>query len=233
MFGVHLGVMMLMVFLSVNAGFARDARQEGGLPGSIEGTWLGTLDTGGKGLRLVFKIKKNPDGGLMTEMDSIDQGMTGIPVDEVHFREGVLKIQILSINAAYEGKFNDKISAFEGKWAQGAVNLPLLLKAVDKAPELPFRYRREPVKPDAKIYDQYVGLYRYKPGKIFRIIKEDNRLYSQYKQKPLLEVFPESETKFFFRAFDGDITFIKNNKGKVVELIYRIEKKNLRAVKIE
>lgn len=233
MFGVHVGVIMLMVFLSVNTGFTRDARQEGGLPKNIEGIWLGTLEVPGAKLRVVFRIKKNTDGGLTSEMDSIDQGVTGIPVDEVHFDKGVLKIQILSINGTFEGKFNDKISAFEGKWGQGGVNAPMLLKSVDKVPELPFRYRREPIKMDPKIYDTYVGEYQYKPGKIFKIIKEDNHLYSQYNQKSLIEIFPGSETKFFFRMFDGDITFIKDEKGKVTELIYRVRKRKLRAVKIE
>ncbi|NIM12772.1 MAG: DUF3471 domain-containing protein [Candidatus Aminicenantes bacterium] len=226
-------IIMLIVFCMVNICFAGEPDQESSLPQNIEGIWLGTLISGNQKLRIVFRIKKNPDGSLKAEMDSIDQGATGFPVDEVHFHEGVLKIQILAINSAYEGKFNDKVSAFEGRWSQGALNLPLLLKAVDKAPELPLRYRLEPIKLDHKIYDQYVGKYQYKPEKIFKIIKEGKCLYSQYKKQPWIEMFPLSETKFFFRKYDGDITFIKDDKGNVTEMIYRFRSKKLRAVKIK
>ena len=45
---------------------------------SIEGNWLGTLNVGGGGLRIVFHIAKN-GSGYTSKMDSPDQGAKDIP----------------------------------------------------------------------------------------------------------------------------------------------------------
>ena len=47
------------------------------------GFWQGTLDTGAIQLRVVFKIKAKPDGGLTGTLDSLDQGAKDIPLSDV------------------------------------------------------------------------------------------------------------------------------------------------------
>ena len=45
----------------------------------VEGSWLGTLQTGGVELRIVFHISQDSVGVLTATLDSPDQGATGIP----------------------------------------------------------------------------------------------------------------------------------------------------------
>jgi CubicO group peptidase (beta-lactamase class C family) len=76
-------------------------------------------------------------------------------------------------------------------------------------------------KVDPKIYDSYVGQYEITPSLIITVTKEGDRLFGQPTGQPLFEMFPESETKFFLKVIDAQITFAKNDKGEVASLTLR------------
>ena len=72
------------------------------------------------------------------------------------------------------------------------------------------------------VYDQYRGHYRdeQRPELIFDVKHEQGRLTLEcIGQK--VELFPESETKFFAKPFYGEFTFIRNN-GTVTHLDSRV-----------
>jgi len=80
----------------------------------------------------------------------------------------------------------------------------------DKPVELPYKHQQ--VKIDTTIYNEYVGKYEN-----ITILKRTGKLYyNDY------ELLPESEVKFF-RSDNNDRTveFIKNKKGKVIQIITR------------
>src|SRR5947207_11736053 len=54
-------------------------------------------------------------------------------------------------------------------------------------------------KVDPKIYDAYVGQYRNPRGRILAVIREGDRLMIEVGGQKV-EIFPESETQFFFRS---------------------------------
>jgi|GEM_PF-2770212 len=198
---------------------------------NLEGTWLGAITVGKKDLRLVFKIKTDPQGNLTAEMDSIDQGIQGVPVDKIEIDKDIVKINAAMIGGLYEGKFVDQVG-IEGEWQQGGYKFPLLLQKVDKAPELPARFR-DPIKLDPAIYDQYVGVYELQPGETFTVTKENDKLFVQLTGNPKAEIFPESEVKFFIKVIDGDIEFVKDEQGKVFKIKFRHGRVNVEAKRIQ
>jgi len=78
---------------------------------------------------------------------------------------------------------------------------------------------RVAVKVDPKIFDAYVGEYELAPDRVFIVSKEGDRLMGAPKGQPQTELFPESETKFFLRVVDAQVTFVKDDKGAVTHLI--------------
>jgi hypothetical protein len=48
---------------------------------------------------------------------------------------------------------------------------------------------------------------------------------------PSFELFPESEKSFLVKEFDGLVTFVKNDKGDVVELILETNGRSVHAKK--
>jgi uncharacterized protein (TIGR03435 family) len=100
----------------------------------ITGTWQGTLNAGGRDLRVVYKISKADTGGLKAVMYSIDQGGQGIPVATVTLQGAVVKMTIPAIGGTFEGKLgNTDATTITGSWTQGPTPLPLeLTHATDK-----------------------------------------------------------------------------------------------------
>lgn len=75
------------------------------------------------------------------------------------------------------------------------------------------------IKVDPKIYDAYVGRYELTPAMILTVSKEGGRLMAQATGQSAVELFPESETKFFLKVVNAKVTFVKDDKGKVTHLI--------------
>ena len=72
---------------------------------------------------------------------------------------------------------------------------------------------------DPKILDAYVGQYELNPNFIITMTREGDRLMTQVTGQPKFELFPESETKFFLKVVDAQVTFVKDDKGAVTHLI--------------
>jgi pimeloyl-ACP methyl ester carboxylesterase len=89
------------------------------------GTWDGTLDLGIK-LRIVFHVKEDGKGGIITTCDSPDQSAFGIKCDTSYITDAGITIAMYQLEASFQGKLvND--STLEGTFKQAA-SFPLTLK---------------------------------------------------------------------------------------------------------
>jgi hypothetical protein len=78
---------------------------------------------------------------------------------------------------------------------------------------------RKEIKVDSKILAQYVGTYVLAPGVEFDVKLEKDQLQVLLTGQPRFPVFPESETKFFYKVVDAQLSFVKDDSGKVTSLI--------------
>jgi hypothetical protein len=78
---------------------------------------------------------------------------------------------------------------------------------------------RVAIKVDPKLYDAYVGQYELAPGATLTIRRDGDKLRAQLTGQPSFQVFPESETDFFYKVVDAQLTFLKDPSGKVTELV--------------
>jgi dienelactone hydrolase len=115
-------------------------------PSDIDGTWMGMFDTGAVKLRVVFHIT-NTEDGLTSTMDSPDQGAKGIPTSSVTRSGTSLKIEAKGIGGTFEGTISGDLSTIDGKWSQGGVTMPLVLKRVKDQAVLELKRPQVPVKP--------------------------------------------------------------------------------------
>ena len=115
-------------------------------PSDIDGTWMGSLDTGTIKLRIVLHIV-NTEDGLTATLDSPDQGAKGLPVTSVTRDGAALKMEAKQLGGVFEGKIAADRSLIEGTWTQGGANLPLVLKPVKDQSELERKRPQNPTKP--------------------------------------------------------------------------------------
>jgi CubicO group peptidase (beta-lactamase class C family) len=86
---------------------------------------------------------------------------------------------------------------------------------------------------DYRICNAYVGRYQLDTNFVIEITREGNHLFGQGTGQPKFELFPESETKFFLKIIDAQISFVKDDQGKVTEMVLHQSGKDHPAKKIE
>ncbi len=72
---------------------------------------------------------------------------------------------------------------------------------------------------DPKILAQYVGKYELKPGIEFDVKLEDGQLKVMITGQPRFPVFARSENKFFYKVVEAQLSFVKDDAGKVTSLV--------------
>jgi Domain of unknown function (DUF3471) len=85
---------------------------------------------------------------------------------------------------------------------------------------------------DTNLYDRFAGLYQRGPNSIFTITREDDRLFAQLTGQPKLELFPESDHEFFYKAIAAQITFVADGERAPNELVLHQNGIDLRAARI-
>ena len=65
------------------------------------------------------------------------------------------------------------------------------------------------------ILQQYVGTYQIQEGFDLEVTLEDGKLMTQATGQPKFQIFPETESKFFVKAFEAEIEFKKSANGEV------------------
>lgn len=99
----------------------------------------------------------------------------------------------------------------------GAISKSLAAVAFNESYEIP--KDRAEVKLDVKTLQQYVGDYQLAPNFIITIAVENDALVAQATGQPRFGLFAEKEDRFFLKVIDAQVEFIKDNTGKVTELV--------------
>ena len=78
---------------------------------------------------------------------------------------------------------------------------------------------RTAVKVDPGFYENLVGEYQLQPGFVLTVSSAEGKIYTQATGQPRFEIFPESETEYFLKVVDAQISFVKDEIGKYSKLI--------------
>ena len=153
--------LVVMVCLALNIAASSLAQDDAPAPKAalvdIEpalGTYLGTLQAGPTRLRLVFRIERGRGERGTGTMDSMDQGVLGLPVESVVLRaDRSVTLRCGAVRGEFTGTLNADASEIEGTWTQGGQELPLLLTRGQppelkrpQTPKPPYPYRSTDVK---------------------------------------------------------------------------------------
>ena len=91
---------------------------------------------------------------------------------------------------------------------------------------------RKEVALDPKLYDRLAGDYELAPDFIITILRREGRLISQATGQPEVELFPESETRFFLKVVDAQVDFVLDASGRATGLVLRQGGRDMPAKKV-
>ena len=89
-----------------------------------------------------------------------------------------------------------------------------LVEAKRVADELGIRERVEISIAPEKLID-YVGEYQLAPGLVVTVETRNNQLFVVLTGQPAIPVFPMATDRFFYRVVDAEISFLRDDQGKV------------------
>jgi CubicO group peptidase (beta-lactamase class C family) len=72
---------------------------------------------------------------------------------------------------------------------------------------------------DPAIYEKYVGEYKLPIGLNLTVRTREGRIFTQGTGQPEAELFPKSETEYFLKVVDAQITFVLGDNGEVTGLV--------------
>ncbi len=85
---------------------------------------------------------------------------------------------------------------------------------------------------DPKLLDGYVGRYQLTRSAIFTVTKQGDALFAQLTGQPTFPVFPESETKFFYKVVDAQLTFERTGSAPATAVVLHQNGRDKRAPRI-
>jgi len=122
---------------------------------NVNGIWEGKLNAGSISLRLNFHFEKDKDNNYSGTMDSPDQGIAGVPCEEVFLNGDSITVQVKP-GIGMKGLLTTD-STVTGNWDQGGKIFPISLKKVKEfskapnrpqTPKPPYTYNSEDVEYD-------------------------------------------------------------------------------------
>jgi Domain of unknown function (DUF3471)/Glyoxalase superfamily protein len=78
---------------------------------------------------------------------------------------------------------------------------------------------RQEIAADAAILDGYVGFYQHTDNFVFTVTRDGRQLFTRLTGQGPVPVYAESNTEFFARLVDAQISFITDARGQAVSLI--------------
>ena len=92
---------------------------------------------------------------------------------------------------------------------------------------------RTEISANPKIYEGYVGRYQLAPKFILTVTATDGQLFTQATGQGKVPAFPESETEFFLKIVDAQITFHTDADGRATSLTLHQNGQHVPAKRLE
>jgi hypothetical protein len=92
----------------------------------LSGAWSGVLKAGTDQFRLALTVQTNRDGTAAGTLDSLDQGLTQIPLNALTYKVGKVHFEARGMGAYYDGTSFNNSTSITGIWHQAGQNLPMI-----------------------------------------------------------------------------------------------------------
>jgi Zn-dependent protease with chaperone function len=110
-------------------------------------------------------------------------------------------------------------------WASAAalacLGSVLVASAAEVAPPTPAAPEagHKEIAVDAKILQQYVGAYKANSDAVLKVTLAGDQLSAKLATQPAFPIFPTSETEFFYKVVDAQLTFLRDAQGRTTSVV--------------
>ena len=113
------------------------------------------------------------------------------------------------------------------------IGMHLLDPAMPLAPKPALPKERQAISLPVAVLERYVGTYEFAPNNLLEITLRDEQLIGRPTAQTPFRLWPETETDFFLREVDAQITFVHDAQRIVTGLVLHQNGQNPAAKKIK
>lgn len=162
----------------------------------------------------VYKLAEDQYMTISSKDDNLQIQVTGQqPIVLAHTKDHVFELQALSLKADFV--LGEDGTATTLKWSQPGVSIEA--ERVDDSFGIT---AREEVSIDTELLEAYVGTYQLPENAVATVKHIKDRLFVHVTGQPEFRVFPMSPTRFFYRVFDAEIEFKKDDNNVVTGVVF-------------
>lgn len=110
---------------------------------------------------------------------------------------------------------------------------PANTNGIEQLKKLGVEYKAEEIKVDNSILLKYAGQYQLAPGFTISIRVEGNKIFAQATGQQEFEIYPSSETKFYYKVVNAQIEFVKGENADFNKLILFQNRREIPAERIK
>ena len=153
-------------------------------------------------------------------------------------RKGGAKTELLSASPV-EFFLKDNPARFTFVKAEGGQVTGLRIKSrigpaqIFTRTDKPLPKERQAIHLDPSLYDRLTGDYELAPNFVITILRRGDKLISQATGQTEVELFPESETRFFLKVVDAQVDFTLDASGRATGLVLHQGGQDLPARKVK
>ncbi len=72
---------------------------------------------------------------------------------------------------------------------------------------------------EPSVLDRYVGFYKLSETSAFTVTRQGSKLFAKLTGQGAAQLYPESETKFFYKVVKAQIDFVADSSGNISSLV--------------
>lgn len=91
---------------------------------------------------------------------------------------------------------------------------------------------RRQVKVDSHLYSRFIGSYQLAPNMVLTVARKGDRLFARVAGQKELEIYPEGQYSYFYKAADAALTFDRTGSGKADYVILHQDNNQIKAPRI-
>ena len=117
----------------------------------------------------------------------------------------------------------------------GCLALALVAAAAEVGPPnaAPSSQEGAPLDLDSAVLDRYVGDYRLAPSLVLSVTREGTQLFAQLTGQPRAKIFAKSDSEFFYKIVQAQISFQVDARGQTTGLVLHQNGRNMDAPRID
>jgi tetratricopeptide (TPR) repeat protein len=187
-----------------------------------------------------FENLSPEESNKLNEMDINNLGYSFLNTNKTKEAIKIFKLNINKYNSANSYDSYAEALMKDGQTEAAIENYKKSLEmnpgntnAVEMLKKMGVDYKSDKANVDPEVYKTLAGEYQLAPNFIITITTENDKIYEQATGQQKFEIFPTSDYEYYLKVVNAQVSFVRDDSGKITELILHQNGRDISGKKIK